>query len=104
MDLSLGAEVDIRKGWKKNGKDEVENEGHKEEDRQTQDTNHKCACMDDMDDASTDGAQCAQNCVLCASVCAMVFFVIHRSVLKRDVVMPEGVRNAVAIIVYRKCS
>ena len=30
--------------------------------------------------------------------------VIHRSVLKRDVVMREGVRNAVAIIVYRKCS
>ena len=44
--------------------------------------------MDDMDDtheailshkcdvkhcASTGGAQCAQNCVLCASVCAMVF-------------------------------
>ena len=27
--------------------------------------------------------------------------VIHRSVLKRDVVMREGVRNAVAIIVYR---
>ena len=25
-------------------------------------------------------------------------------VLKRDVVMREGVRNAVAIIVYRKCS
>ena len=30
--------------------------------------------------------------------------VIHHSVLKRDVVMREGVRNAVAIIVYRKCS
>ena len=30
--------------------------------------------------------------------------VIHRSVLKRDVVMHESVRNAVAIIVYRKCS
>ena len=30
--------------------------------------------------------------------------VIHRSVLKRDVVMREGVRIAVAIIVYRKCS
>ena len=30
--------------------------------------------------------------------------VIHRSVLKRDVVMREGVRSAVAIIVYRKCS
>ena len=30
--------------------------------------------------------------------------VIHRSVLKRDIVMREGVRNAVAIIVYRKCS
>ena len=30
--------------------------------------------------------------------------VIYRSVLKRDVVMREGVRNAVAIIVYRKCS
>ena len=30
--------------------------------------------------------------------------VIHRSVLKRDVVMREGVRNAVAIIVYGKCS
>ena len=28
--------------------------------------------------------------------------VIHRSVLKRDVVMREGVRNVVAIIVYRK--
>ena len=28
----------------------------------------------------------------------------HRSVLKRDVVMRDGVRNAVAIIVYRKCS
>ena len=30
--------------------------------------------------------------------------VVHRSVLKRNVVMREGVRNAVAIIVYRKCS
>ena len=30
--------------------------------------------------------------------------VIHCSVLKRDVVMREGVRSAVAIIVYRKCS
>ena len=30
--------------------------------------------------------------------------VIHRSVLKRDVVMREGVRNAVATIVHRKCS
>ena len=30
--------------------------------------------------------------------------VIHRSVLKRDVVMREGVRSAVSIIVYRKCS
>ena len=30
--------------------------------------------------------------------------VIHRCVLKHDVVMREGVRNAVAIIVYRKCS
>ena len=30
--------------------------------------------------------------------------VIHRSVLKRDVVMREGVRNAVPKIVYRKCS
>ena len=30
--------------------------------------------------------------------------VIHRSVLKRDVVMREGVRSAVAIIVYCKCS
>ena len=30
--------------------------------------------------------------------------VIHRSVLKRDVVMHEGVRNAVATIVHRKCS
>ena len=34
----------------------------------------------------------------------MVFLVIHRSVLKRDVVMREGVRSAGAIIVYRKCS
>ena len=30
--------------------------------------------------------------------------VVHRIVLKHDVVMREGVRNAVAIIVYRKCS
>ena len=30
--------------------------------------------------------------------------VIHRSVLKRDVVMRESVRNDVAIIVYCKCS
>ena len=30
--------------------------------------------------------------------------VIHRSVLKRDVVMREGVRIDVAIIVYCKCS
>ena len=30
--------------------------------------------------------------------------VIYRSVLKRDVVVREGVRSAVAIIVYRKCS
>ena len=30
--------------------------------------------------------------------------VIHRSMLKRDVVMREGVRIDVAIIVYCKCS
>ena len=30
--------------------------------------------------------------------------VIYRSVLKHDVVVREGVRNAVATIVYRKCS
>ena len=54
--------------------------------------------------ASTGGAQRAQYCVLYASVCVMVFFVIHRSVLKRDAVMREGVRIDVAIIVYCKCS
>ena len=48
--------------------------------------------------------QRAQNCVLYASVCGDGVLVIHRSVLKRDVVMREGVRSAVAIIVYRKCS
>ena len=53
--------------------------------------------------ASTDGARRAQNCALYTSVRDGVL-VIHRSVLKRDVVMREGVRSAVAIIVYRKCS
>ena len=85
----------------------------------TQDTNHKCACMDDMDD--THEAILSHKCdvkPLCINgrraVCSELrvvrvrvrdgVLVIHRSVLKRDVVMREGVRNAVAIIVYRKCS
>ena len=83
----------------------------------TQHTNHKCACMDDMDD--THEAILSQKCdvrPLCingrCAVCSELRVVrvrvrdgvIHRSVLKRDVVMREGVRNAVAIIVYRKCS
>ena len=58
----------------------------------TQDTNHKCAC-----------AACSELRVVRVRVRDGVL-VIHRSVLKRDVVMREGVRNAVAIIVYRKCS
>ena len=63
---------------------------------------HKC---DVRHCASTDGAQRAQNCVLYASVCVMVFLsFIAVCVLKRDVVMREGVRSAVAMIVYRKCS
>ena len=62
---------------------------------------HKC---DVKHCASTDGAQRAQNCVLYASVWRDGVLVIHRSVLKRDVVMREGVRSAVAIIVCRKCS
>ena len=85
----------------------------------TQDTNHKCACMDDMDD--THEAILSHKCdvrPLCINgrraACSELrvvrvrerdgVLVIHRSVLKRDVVMREGVRNAVAIIVYRKCS
>ena len=42
------------------------------------------------------GAQCAQYCVLCTSVRDGVL-VVHRIVLKRDVVMRKGVRNVVAI-------
>ena len=54
--------------------------------------------------ASTDGAAaCSELRVVRVSVRDGVL-VIHRSVLKRDVVMREGVRSAVAIIVYRKCS
>ena len=75
--------------------------------------------MDDMDD--THEAILSQKCdvrPLCINgrraACSELrvvrvrvrdgVLVIHHSVLKRDVVMREGVRNAVAIIVYRKCS
>ena len=54
--------------------------------------------------ASTEGAQRAQNCVFVRVRVRDGVLVIHRSVLKRDVVMREGVRSVVAIIVYRKCS
>ena len=51
MDLSLGAEVDIRKGWKR---EQVrrgrERETGEEEDGQLKTQDHRCACMDDMDD------------------------------------------------------
>ena len=70
-------------------------------DTQGETLSHKC---DVRHCASTDGARRAQNCALYASVCFDGVLVIHRSVLKRDVVMREGVRSAVAIIVYRKCS
>ena len=48
------------------------------------------------------GAQCAQELRVVRVRVRDGVLVIHRSVLKRDVVMREGVRNAVAIIVYRK--
>ena len=54
--------------------------------------------------ASTGGARRAQNCALFASVCVNGVRVINRNVLKHVDVMREGVRSAVAIIVYRKCS
>ena len=50
------------------------------------------------------GAQCAQKLRIVHVHVRDGILVIHRSVLKRDVVMREGVRNAVAIIVYCKCS
>ena len=54
--------------------------------------------------ASTDGARlCSELRIVRVRVRDGVL-VIHRSVLKRDDVMREGVRSAVAIIVYRKCS
>ena len=46
---------------------------------------------------------CSELRVFRVCVCDGVL-VIHRSVLKRDVVMREGARNAAATIVYRKCS
>ena len=52
---------------------------------------------------STGGAACSELRVVHVHVRDGVL-VIHRSVLKRDVVMREDVRSAVAIIVYRKCS
>ena len=75
--------------------------------------------MDDMDD--THEAILSHKCdvrPLCINgrraVCSELrvvrvrvrdgVLVIHRSVLKHDVGMREGIRNAVAIIVYRKCS
>ena len=72
--------------------------------------------MDDMDDTRGDlepkvrCEHCASNgrCAACSELriggvrvlCGVR--VIHRSVLKRDDVMREGVRSAVAIIVYHK--
>ena len=82
-----------------------------------QENNHRCA-MHGWDDtheailspqvrcehcASTGGAQRAQYCVLYASVCVMVFLLFIAVCSSRDVVMREGVRNDVAIIVYCKC-
>ena len=85
----------------------------------TQDTNHKCACMDDMDD--THEAILSHKCDVrprCINgrraVCSELrvvhvhvrdgVHVVHRVWLKHDVVLREGVRSVVAIIVYRKCS
>ena len=44
------------------------------------------------------GAQCAQYCVLCTSHVRDGVHVVHRIVLKHDVVMRKVVRNVVAII------
>ena len=61
-----------------------------------------------MNDKNTTVHQRTARSVLrtacCTRPCARWCSCIHRSVPKRDVVMREGVRNAVAIIVYRKCS
>ena len=62
---------------------------------------HKC---DVRHCASTDGAQRASELRVVRVRVRDGVLVIHRSVLKRDVVMREGVRSAVAIFVYRKCS
>ena len=78
----------------------------------TQDTNHKCASMDDMD--NTHEAILSHKCdvkPLCINgrraVCSELrvvrvrvrdgVHVVHRIVLKRDVVIRKGVRNVVAI-------
>ena len=75
--------------------------------------------MDDMDDAyEADLSHRCDVTPMCINgrraVCSVLrvvhvhvrdgVLVVHRSVLKRDVVMREGVRIDVAIIVYRKCS
>ena len=65
--------------------------------------------MDDMDDTHEAVHQQAARSVLRSACCASVvrdgvLLVVHRSVLKHDVVMHEGARNALAMIVYRKCS
>ena len=70
-------------------------------DTQGETLSHKC---DVRQCASTDCAQRVQNCVVVRLRVRDGVLVIHRSVLKRDVVMREGVRSAVDIIVYRKCS
>ena len=44
------------------------------------------------------GAQCAQYCVLCTSHVHDSVHVVHRIVLKHDVVVRKVVRNVVAII------
>ena len=115
----VGRWVGHQEGLEEERWDEVENEGHKEEDRQLKTPITSAhAWMTWMTHTRQSWATSAMWGPLCINgrraVCSELrvvrvrvrdgVLVIHRSVLKRDVVMREGVRNAVAIIVYRKCS
>ena len=59
------------------------------------DLSHRC----DVKPMCINGrrAVCSSTACCARPLCAMVFLVVHRIVLKHDVVMRKGVRNVVAI-------
>ena len=82
------------------------------EEKNNQDATHRCTCMDGMTRARRDLSQRCDVTPLCINgrraVCSVLrvvhvhvrdgVLVVHRIVLKHDVVMRKVVRNGVAII------